>query len=148
MRRLVATSVALAALVLGACESNSDDGFAGYSAYYDGCRQFTSCGTCTPVNGCGWCFDSDGTGMCAASPDECATPVFSWTWNPSGCRVPASVGAAPLDAAPAPPPGDDAALSSEDAASVGPDSESDAAVVDSGASTPADAAAQDAASAP
>jgi hypothetical protein len=108
VRRLVAASIALVALALGACETNSDDG-AVYSGYSDGCRQFTTCGTCTPVLGCGWCFDSDGTGICAADPDECVTPVFSWTWNPSGCRVPATVGAGQADAGAVPVPTDDAA---------------------------------------
>jgi hypothetical protein len=140
VRRLVAASVAFAALVLGACEGSSDSGNAGYGTYFDECRQFTSCGTCTPVNGCGWCFDSDGTGMCAAGPDECVTPAFSWTWNPSGCRVPASVGTAAPDAGPAPAPQDDAALSSEDATSSETDGPSEAAVVIDSATAPGDAA--------
>jgi hypothetical protein len=84
--------MAAAAIALGACESDSGDSGGGYGYYPDACRQFASCGTCTPVNGCGWCFDADGTGLCAASPDECVTPAFSWTWNPDGCRVPAGTG--------------------------------------------------------
>ncbi len=111
MRRILAAAVAAGALVLGACESDSGDDSVGYGGgYYDGCRSFTSCSTCTPVEGCGWCFDADGTGMCAASPDECATPAFSWTWNASGCRIPADAGIVPgSDAGPAPPPEQDAA---------------------------------------
>jgi hypothetical protein len=96
-----------AALVVGACGPGDEDyGSVSYGGgYSDGCRRFASCSACTPVNGCGWCFDSDGTGICAASPDECVTPAFSWTWNPSGCRVAADAGAAtpPEDAAAAPP---------------------------------------------
>jgi hypothetical protein len=35
--------------------------------------------------------------MCAASPDQCGTMEFTWTWNPTGCPgVDASV--APADA--------------------------------------------------
>ena len=128
-----------AALVLGACENDSaDDGGYAYG-YHDACHQFASCGTCTPVDGCGWCFDSNGTGMCAASPDECATPVFSWTWNPSGCRVPADAGAGQVttdDAAPAVPV-DAAIVVTEDAAT-----ESDATPLDA-ASLPAEASAPD-----
>ena len=68
-------------------------GFTSDYGFRDGCRQFTSCGTCTPVEGCGWCFDADGRGLCAADPNECLTPAFSWTWNETGCRVPADAGA-------------------------------------------------------
>jgi hypothetical protein len=100
--------MAAGALVLGACESDSGDHNVGYGGYYDQCRNFTSCGTCTPVEGCGWCFDADGTGMCAASPDECATPAFSWTWNSSGCRVPADAGAVRTSDDGAAPPEEDA----------------------------------------
>jgi hypothetical protein len=111
VRRIVAATIAAGALVLGACESDSgDDSVGSGGGYYDACRNYTSCSTCTPIEGCGWCFDSDGTGMCAASPDECVTPAFSWTWNPSGCRIPADAGIAPAsDAGPASPPEQDAA---------------------------------------
>jgi hypothetical protein len=82
--------IAAIALVLAACETQSSDvGDPNFHPYYDACRQFTTCGTCTPVEGCGWCFDADGRGLCAASPDECLTPAFSWTWNETGCRIPA-----------------------------------------------------------
>ena len=136
-----------AALVLGACESDSaDDGGGGCAyGYHDACHQFASCGTCTPVNGCGWCFDSNGTGICAASPDECATPAFSWTWNPSGCRVPADAGAAqvtPGDAGPASPPEfsglalDATVVLVEDAAGQGDAAPLDAAPLPGDASAP------------
>ncbi len=110
--RLVAAAVAigaLGALLLGACETDSSDWSERdtHDAVYDGCRQFPSCGTCTPVSGCGWCFNADGTGLCAAGPDECPTPVFSWTWNPSGCRIPADAGAGPVAV------NDDAALAGD-----------------------------------
>jgi hypothetical protein len=93
--KLLAATIAGAALLLGACESDpgpSSGGYYGAYGGYESCRQFASCGTCTPVEGCGWCFDSDGNGMCASSPDECTTPAFSWTWNESGCRVAADAG--------------------------------------------------------
>jgi hypothetical protein len=89
-------AMAIGLLVLGACETQSGEGFEGAEGFRDGCRQFTSCGTCTPVSGCGWCFDADGKGLCAADPDECLTPAFSWTWNETGCRVPADAGAGPV----------------------------------------------------
>jgi|SRR5580704_1189635 hypothetical protein len=145
--RLVAVTIAAAALVLGACEGDSSDSGAGYAGYgdphFDGCRQFASCGTCTPVNGCGWCFDSDGTGMCAASPDECATPVFSWTWNPDGCRVPADAGTAqsPALGTVSTPGGNDGTLVVQDASE--PDAGSDGAVVVDAALVTADASAAD-----
>jgi hypothetical protein len=141
VRRIVAAAMAGAALVVGACENDSaDDGGGGYAyAYHDACHQFASCGTCTPVNGCGWCFDSNGTGICAASPDECATPVFSWTWNPSGCRVPADAGAAQVTTGDATPADavDAAIVVTEDASG-----EADAAPLDA-ASPPADASTPD-----
>jgi hypothetical protein len=87
-------AIAIGLLLLGACETESSDvGFAREEGFRGGCRQFTSCGTCTPVEGCGWCFDADGQGLCAAGPDECLTPAFSWTWNETGCRVPADAAA-------------------------------------------------------
>jgi hypothetical protein len=112
MRALAWTAVAVCAAVLAACEADSTQTDPPYSyGYYDGCRQYASCGTCTPVLGCGWCFDSDGTGECVSTPAACSTPVFSWTWNPSGCRVPADAqaGSPPsaIDAG-APTVGDDA----------------------------------------
>jgi hypothetical protein len=127
-----------AAVALIACEGSSDNASGAYGGYYDGCRQFTTCGTCTPVEGCGWCFNSDGTGMCASDPDECVTPAFSWTWNSTGCRVAATV--ATPDAAPSIPAESDAAPPTEDVAVGAIDAgESDAApVVDSG--SPGDAA--------
>ena len=135
MRRIVAAALTAVAFVLGACEDDSGDGGGTYGYYYDACRQFSSCGTCTPVEGCGWCFDSDGTGMCAASPDECATPAFSWTWNSSGCRIPADAGSTQTGDAGAPPIVTVAVP--EDA---GP--EDDAGSADAGA-TPVDAASAD-----
>jgi hypothetical protein len=87
-------AIAISLLVLGACETESSDvGFTGGGGFRDACRQFTSCGACTPIEGCGWCFDADGQGLCASGPDECLTPAFSWTWNETGCRVPADAAA-------------------------------------------------------
>jgi len=87
----------LACVAVPACASDHVEG-GGYNAvgggggFVESCRQFTSCESCTPVSGCGWCFDSNGVGECAPDPDSCSTPAFSWTWNASGCRVPADAG--------------------------------------------------------
>jgi len=78
---------AMIALGVGACDARSD--------YYDGygssssCAAYTSCQTCTPVLGCGWCMNGNGTGTCAPGPDYCTGQQFSWTWEPTGCHVPA-----------------------------------------------------------
>jgi hypothetical protein len=83
---------ALVALVTTLMASACDDGGYSYERggddYDYGCRRFTSCGTCTPVDGCGWCQTGVGKGLCAADPDECAgATAFSWTWDPSGCTA-------------------------------------------------------------
>lgn len=110
-RRIYASALVglLGTLTASACDSNSDygNGYGGDPAYY--CRQYTSCGTCTPVLGCGWCQTAGGKGMCADDPNDCAgATAFSWTWEPSGCSVTiadASVSSsAPRDAAPSIPP--------------------------------------------
>jgi len=99
-RRWLGASIlaSVVAVSLAACSDRSSQ------PYYVGasggggntlCSQYTSCGTCTPVEGCGWCFTRS-SGMCASSPDECGTNEFTWTWNASGCPgVDASV--APVD---------------------------------------------------
>jgi hypothetical protein len=134
VKKIVAAAMAAAAIALGACESDPGDSGGGYGYYRDGCGQFASCGTCTPVNGCGWCFDSDGNGLCAASPDECATPAFSWTWNPSGCRVPAAAGTGSTVDAGTVTVGEDAALAPEVDGAVGEDA---AVAVDAGSAAEA-----------
>ncbi len=52
------------------------------------CSQFTSCGSCTPVEGCGWCAFQGG-GACVSQPDFCGVhhEQFSFTWEPSGCAA-------------------------------------------------------------
>jgi len=90
--RTVVSSVAVSfvALLFGACANESGGGppsYWGGADYAADCSQFASCNACTPINGCGWCYNSDGTGTCAASPDQCPTQSFSWTWDPDGCRV-------------------------------------------------------------
>jgi hypothetical protein len=133
--------MAVGAIVLGACEDDSGAGGADYAygGFHDECHAFLSCGTCTPIEGCGWCFDSDGTGLCASSPDECTTPAFGWTWNPSGCRIPADASTTRESGAGiAPAVGDDAALSSETDGAT----RDDAAEIDAG-SAPGDAAGPD-----
>ena len=84
----------LVGLALAACgnDGGGDDAGPDLAGY---CSAFVSCETCTPANGCGWCYDSNGTGTCAASPDECPTLSFSWTWDPSGCRVTADASVVP-----------------------------------------------------
>ncbi|MGH7296953.1 MAG: hypothetical protein ACRELB_18585 [Polyangiaceae bacterium] len=71
------------ALALAAC--SGDDASSAYAYSGDACNQFTSCGSCTPVEGCGWCFNASG-GLCAATPDECTNvSEFTWTWDSTGC---------------------------------------------------------------
>lgn len=115
-------SASAVALLASACGDDSsgyeyDRGWQG--GYGDGCHQYTSCGTCTPVLGCGWCTTGVGQGMCAADPNECAgAQSFSWAWDPSGCFAPpvdAGV-VAPVDAASATPT-DAAATTQMDSAS-------------------------------
>jgi hypothetical protein len=122
MRSAVTGSIlaSLITVALAACGSDGGGADAGpYLASY--CGQFTTCGTCTPANGCGWCYNDDGTGTCAASPDECPTLAFSWTWDPSGCRVTADASVIPE---PTPILATPAEASTEDAAPV--DASSDA----------------------
>ncbi|HEX3596668.1 MAG TPA: hypothetical protein VHU80_16270 [Polyangiaceae bacterium] len=96
-----------------------DDGRWGYYGYGYGarnpyiCSQYTSCGSCTPVQGCGWC-SFDGGGACVSSPDDCGgVSQFTWSWDPAGCNA---AGAGPRDAA-APP---DAASASDAGHPVAP----------------------------
>jgi hypothetical protein len=79
------------ALSLAACDA-ADSGMYGDPRYSDPCLQYASCGTCTPVPGCGWCFTAT-SGACVSHPDECAGATsFGWTWEQSGCHVPADAG--------------------------------------------------------
>jgi len=89
VKRLVVYAALLAffAATAGACGEEYVYGVAPHEGRY--CRQFDTCGACTPVPGCGWCTSPDGTGTCTSDPDECPTEQFDWTWNPSGCHVPA-----------------------------------------------------------
>jgi hypothetical protein len=100
MNRWLGASIlaSFVAVALAACSDSSSGGYYVGSASGGGnssCSQYTTCGTCTPVQGCGWCFTTAG-GQCASDPDQCATlPEFTWAWNPSGCPgVDASVAAA------------------------------------------------------
>jgi hypothetical protein len=115
-------TASLLAIALAACESDDRGGFPGggtpVSYGSAACSTYGSCSTCTPIQGCGWCYDSNGLGTCAPSPDFCATPSFSWTWNMDGCRIAAEAGVGEDAAAPAPQPeggGVDARPESEDA---------------------------------
>jgi hypothetical protein len=102
MNRWLGTSI-LASLIAVALAACSDTGSGGgyYAAPTSGgggssCSQYTTCGTCTPVQGCGWCFTTTG-GQCATDPDQCANlPEFTWAWNPSGCPG-ADASVAPID---------------------------------------------------
>jgi hypothetical protein len=119
---IVASLVGLALAACGNDGGGVDAGpdFAGY------CSAFVSCETCTPANGCGWCYDSNGTGTCAASPDECPTLSFSWTWDPSGCRVTADASVVP-----APRPAEaGAATPIEASVSIAVDASTEAAITD------------------
>ena len=90
-----AIAASLVGLALAACGNDGGNGVDAGSDLTGYCSGFVSCETCTPANGCGWCYDSNGTGTCAASPDECPTQSFSWTWDPSGCRVTADASVVP-----------------------------------------------------
>jgi hypothetical protein len=78
------------ALAVASCDDGSW-GAGGYGYGYGSaaatCGSYDSCGTCTPIEGCGWCAAPNGSGVCASDPDDCPTLEFTWTWNPSGCRV-------------------------------------------------------------
>jgi hypothetical protein len=145
VRRIVPAAFACA-LVIGACNGGDDStatSFGGYAGYGGGCQMFTSCTACTPVPGCGWCFDSDGNGMCAPSPDECATPAFSWTWNPSGCRVAADASIVQVQPEAATTPEVE-----EDATASGESSTSPSVPIDAGRPAADGAASTDGSSAP
>jgi hypothetical protein len=84
----------LFSLVAAACsDTGSRRHFAqSYGPY--GCRQFTSCGACTPILGCGWCTIGGG-GMCVDDPNDCAAAAsFQWTWEPTGCPAANDAGTA------------------------------------------------------
>ena len=85
-RSILLTLVWSVALALGACAEEKmryEDN--GWVDYYDYCGQFTSCEQCTPMEGCGWCSYGRGQGFCFSEPNQCQTPIFSWTWVPEGC---------------------------------------------------------------
>jgi hypothetical protein len=96
-----------AALLCTTCIDGGNGGGGGYSYGPGYCRQFTSCGTCTPVLGCGWC--QVGTkGACVDQPNACAgASNFYWTWELSGCPSPTPTA-----------PGDDAGQSGGGGASA------------------------------
>jgi hypothetical protein len=83
-------SLTIAAFVgLVACESSSSGWYTSNAAAYATCSQAATCNTCTPIVGCGWCQMPDGTGKCVDDPNDCASSmVFTWTWDPDGCRTP------------------------------------------------------------
>jgi hypothetical protein len=113
---LTALLISVVALLVGACDSNNEPPQGAPSGYL-GCRQYTSCASCTPVSGCGWCYLADGTGRCADDPNDCAgSPVFTWTWNPNGCYVTADASVVPADSG---PPGDAAGDAAADASGAG-----------------------------
>ncbi len=97
-RMVVAAAAVASAVVALACGDSrvQRGGRAGASA--TSCSAKTTCGTCTPVLGCGWCQLDDGSGRCVDDPNDCADhDVFTWTWEPSGCREPADAGVAKVD---------------------------------------------------
>jgi len=80
----------LVAIASNACDEG--DAYYSYGGAYDYCTRYTSCGTCTPVLGCGWCFEAKGNGECVGGPSLCRGSAFSWTWEKSGCHLPADAG--------------------------------------------------------
>jgi hypothetical protein len=122
MNRWLGASIlaSVVAVSLAACSDSSQGGGYAYAPGYGGgggyCSQFTSCGTCTPVEGCGWCFTRT-SGQCVSDPDQCANlPEFTWAWNPSGCP---GVDAGVTPATDAGSPATDAASTAKDAGSGG-----------------------------
>ncbi|HZU85650.1 MAG TPA: hypothetical protein VE987_22140 [Polyangiaceae bacterium] len=96
---------AVTAFAAGACDGPGGAPAGGGAAWgptgrsFGGCRQYTSCEVCTPVEGCGWCYRDDGSGMCADDPNDCSSAsVFTWTWDPGGCFVPPDAAVVPIDA--------------------------------------------------
>ena len=120
VRRIVAATIAAGALVLGACESERFRrrlAWVPAAATSDPCRNARRAAPALPSKGAAGATDSDGPG-CAprARTSVCDPPAFSWTWNPSGCRIPAAdAGIAPRarDAARLRRPEQDAAGPSE-----------------------------------
>jgi hypothetical protein len=116
-------SVSVIAFVSISCESR-DDNYGPGPGLHDPeryCKQFTSCGTCTPVLGCGWCQSGD-KGICLSDPDACGQHLnaFSWTWELAYCPATPDAGAAAgADAWQGNPV--DAPRSAEDAAEDGAD---------------------------
>jgi hypothetical protein len=100
MRRVLTGLLLASAIVcvLGACEDESYSSWGGRWRSVP-CRSYSSCDTCTPVLGCGWCTAPNGSGVCSPDPDDCPTQEFSWTWNPSGCRVAADASVVEPDGA-------------------------------------------------
>jgi hypothetical protein len=96
---LTASCLGLALVACDTGESWSGGGFAGggNGGYGGDCSGYSSCEDCTPVVGCGWCTAPSGRGVCAASPDDCPSEEFSWTWNQKGCRVDADASVASSD---------------------------------------------------
>jgi hypothetical protein len=86
----------LALISLG-CLDSADDG---HQSRPLTCRDFRTCGSCTPVVGCGWCQIGD-DGICVADPRECAVArSFTFNWEPAECpgSPPADGGATASDA--------------------------------------------------
>jgi hypothetical protein len=107
MTRFLAAAflTSVVAVALGACGDDNSADYAygyGYSGGGGGtasiCSQYTTCGSCTPVDGCGWCFTNAG-GTCTTDPDECLFDAteFTWTWDSTGCPG-ADASVVPLDA--------------------------------------------------
>jgi hypothetical protein len=83
MKRIVfAFGLALTALTPMSCVDSND-----YGPEYRPltCRDFRTCGSCTPVRGCGWCQIGD-DGICVSDPRECAVASsFTFNWEPNDC---------------------------------------------------------------
>lgn len=83
------------ALISMSCEDPNDYG----PAYQPlTCRDFRTCGSCTPIRGCGWCQIGD-DGICVADPHECAVAsTFTFNWEPAECPGVAASGDGGTDA--------------------------------------------------
>ncbi len=93
MKRVVASavsaiSVALVALLAGACDDAGDPRGAQVVSASPRCGQYSACGTCTPALGCGWCMTGAASGLCVDDPGDCPTATtVGWTWDPGGCHA-------------------------------------------------------------
>jgi hypothetical protein len=101
MKRFGTLLFCMLAIFVAACSDQTDQvdrpAYGGYGGAASACAQYTTCGTCTPVNGCGWCAAGSG-GYCSDDPYSCDQGAATWNWNPQGCRAAADASVKPSDA--------------------------------------------------